>query len=68
VPEAVLADAGRDLLTQEERSFWEVTDRQLNLEWVPPEGRPHLQGFLDLLRSPREEGGRVKSGRAGSGL
>jgi hypothetical protein len=54
VPEAVLAGAGRDLLTQEERSFWEVTDRQLNLEWVPPEGRPHLQAFLDLLRSPRE--------------
>jgi hypothetical protein len=32
-----------------ERSFFEVTDRQLNLEYVPPERREPLKQFCDSL-------------------
>jgi hypothetical protein len=32
-----------------ERSFFEVTDRQLNLEYVPPERREPLKKFCDTL-------------------
>ncbi|HUS30322.1 MAG TPA: DUF2254 family protein [Kofleriaceae bacterium] len=32
-----------------ERSFFEVTDRQLNLEYVPPERREPLKKFCDSL-------------------
>ena len=34
-----------------ERSFFEVTDRQLNLEYVPPERREPLRQFCDTLQS-----------------
>jgi hypothetical protein len=33
------------------RSFFEVTDRQLNLEWVPPERREPLARFCDSLQT-----------------
>lgn len=33
-----------------DRSFFEVTDRQLNLEYVPPERREPLQRFCDSLQ------------------
>jgi hypothetical protein len=33
-----------------DRSFFEVTDRQLNLEYVPPERREPLQKFCDSLQ------------------
>ena len=32
-----------------DRSFFEVTDRQLNLEWVPPERREPLRRFCGSL-------------------
>jgi len=48
----VEADAIRraraDLLAAE-REFFEVTDRQLNLEYIPPERREPLSRFCDLL-------------------
>jgi hypothetical protein len=34
-----------------ERSFFEVTDRQLNLEYVPPERREPLKQFCDSLHN-----------------
>ena len=33
-----------------DRSFFEVTDRQLNLEYVPPERREPLKQFCDTLQ------------------
>lgn len=44
VPAAVVRQAETDLLDAE-RAFFEVTDRQLNLEYVPPERRAPLQQF-----------------------
>ncbi|HEX4451873.1 MAG TPA: DUF2254 family protein [Kofleriaceae bacterium] len=45
-----IARAERELLAAD-RSFFEVTDRQLNLEWVPPERREPLKQFCASLRS-----------------
>src|SRR5580704_1163986 len=42
--------AERELLAAD-RAFFEVTDRQLNLEWVPPERREPLKQFCESLRS-----------------
>src|SRR5262249_53183915 len=39
VPAATLAAVSADLLAGGERSFWEVTDRQVPSDWVPPERR-----------------------------
>jgi hypothetical protein len=44
VPAAQVRKAEADLLDAE-RAFFEVTDRQLNLEYVPPERREPLQRF-----------------------
>jgi len=41
--------AEKDLLNAE-RSFFEVTDRQVNLEYVPPERREPLRQFCDTLQ------------------
>jgi len=38
-------------LLNADRSFFEVTDRQLNLEYVPPERREPLQRFCDSLQA-----------------
>ena len=43
--------AEKDLLNAE-RSFFEVTDRQVNLEYVPPERREPLREFCDSLAAP----------------
>ena len=45
MPPALLGEAERDLLAAD-RSFFEVTDRQENLEYVAPERRDHLQSFV----------------------
>jgi hypothetical protein len=58
VPETVLARAERDLMLLTEPTYWEVTDRQVNFEWVPPESRPFLKRFFDSLKSAPEEAGR----------
>jgi hypothetical protein len=44
----VIDAATRDMLAAE-RSFFEVTDRQINLEFVPPERREPLQKFAAML-------------------
>ncbi len=44
--------AEKDLL-EAERAFFEVTDRQLNLEYVPPERREPLRQFCDSLQAIR---------------
>jgi hypothetical protein len=46
MPRTDLAAAGDELLTLQDRSFWEVTDRQMMFEWVPPEYRPFIADFL----------------------
>jgi len=38
-------------LLSADKSFFEVTDRQLNLEYVPPERREPLQRFCDSLQA-----------------
>jgi hypothetical protein len=49
VDRAVLEHALADLLAAE-YCFFEVTDRQLNLEYVPPERREHLKSFVDSIK------------------
>ncbi|MFH0901236.1 MAG: DUF2254 family protein [Pseudomonadota bacterium] len=36
-----------EMLAVDERTFHEVTDRQINLEWVAPERRAHLRAFVE---------------------
>ena len=50
VPEEALVQAERELMALADNSFWEVTDRQVNFEWVPPERRPAVQKFFALVR------------------
>lgn len=45
VASPVLRSCERDLLSAE-RSFWEITDRQENFEYVPPARRPFVQAFV----------------------
>jgi hypothetical protein len=51
VDAAELERAEADLLSAD-RAFFEVTDRQLNLEYVPPERREPLQRFCRSLEMP----------------
>jgi hypothetical protein len=48
VPSSVIASCARDLLAAEP-AFFEVTDRQLNLEYLPPERREPLEKFAASL-------------------
>ncbi len=48
VPADEIRIASRELL-EAPRVFFEVTDRQLNLQWVPPERRQPLQRFCAML-------------------
>jgi hypothetical protein len=48
VDRPVLESALADLLDAE-YCFFEVTDRQLNLEYVPPDRREHLKSFVDSI-------------------
>lgn len=38
-----------DILSVEERKFWEITDRGFNFDWVPPEQRPLVEAFFEPL-------------------
>lgn len=60
VPEPIVRDAMRELLSAE-RSFFEVTDRQENLEYVRPERRQHLETFVAQLLSQRPAPRNVES-------
>jgi hypothetical protein len=44
-----LLEIEKDLLVRAERSFWEVTDRQVSFDWVSPERRPFVKQFLASL-------------------
>jgi hypothetical protein len=50
-------EAAEAALLAAERSFFEVTDRQLNLEYVPPERREPLRSFCGSLTIARNSGG-----------
>ncbi len=50
-PAAEIAAVGQDLMEVEERCFWEVTDRQVNLEWVAPERKQSVKAFLESFSS-----------------
>ncbi len=52
--------AERELLAAD-RSFFEVTDRQLNLEYVPPERREPLQRFCASIVHARAESSSASS-------
>ncbi|MCZ7685339.1 MAG: hypothetical protein M5U28_43790, partial [Sandaracinaceae bacterium] len=74
VSTASLRRAEKDLM-QAERVFFEVTDRQINLEWLAPERRPHVASFVRASRPsaprrprPRAEplSGRDRPRRAGA--
>lgn len=49
-------DRAEASLLAAERSFFEVTDRQLNLEYVPPERREPLRRFCQSLQLVRNSG------------
>lgn len=49
-------EAAEAALLAAERSFFEVTDRQLNLEYVPPERREPLRQFCSTLTTARDSG------------
>lgn len=53
VPPETLAMTADDLMAVSERCFWEVTDRQVNFEFMGPERREHVRAFIASL-------GRVK--------
>jgi hypothetical protein len=50
LPPAVLSAVEHDVLTLTERSFWEVTDRQVRFEWVAPDCRGYVKSFIDSLK------------------
>jgi hypothetical protein len=49
VPAPVLNAAMQELVCQTEQTYWEVTDRQIGFEWVPPERRGPLKAFVESL-------------------
>jgi hypothetical protein len=51
VSAATLNRAEKELMTTTDRSFWEVTDRQVHFEWLPPQRRASVQAFIDSLRT-----------------
>jgi hypothetical protein len=46
-PNTILAICD-ELVQQDERAFWEITDRQVNFEWLSPEHRAFLPRFAEL--------------------
>lgn len=49
VPEETLAEVERDLLETSEPYFWEITDRQVNLDYTPPADRDSVRAVLARL-------------------
>jgi hypothetical protein len=52
VPRSALATAEKELLDAD-KIYFEITDRQLNIEWIAPERRPHVQAFAARLAQAR---------------
>ena len=48
-PAADLAAAKRDFEQTDDPHFWEVTDRQTNLDYLPPDRRAITLALLDEL-------------------
>ncbi len=48
LPTEVIAAISQELVEQKERAFWEVTDRQVNFEWLSPEHRAFVPQFAAL--------------------
>ncbi len=52
VAPALLAAAKNDILGTIEPKFWEVTDRQVNLDFVPDERKPSVYKMFELAAAP----------------
>lgn len=51
VPVAQLRRAANDLEQIEQRVFWEITDRAVNMEWIPKKRRAHISKLVDSLEA-----------------
>ncbi len=49
VPQGVVQQAADELVALEKRAFWEITDRQVNIEWTAPERRTYIAEFAKSL-------------------
>lgn len=49
LPPGLVAKTAQELVNLKERAFWEVTDRQVNFEWVAPEHRQFLVQFAAIV-------------------
>jgi hypothetical protein len=49
VPAAVLEQAHREIMETTDRIFWEVTDRQVNFDFVPEHRKPHISKIVETL-------------------
>lgn len=54
---AHIDEARRSMLTTEDPIFWEVTDRQKNLDHVDPERRPAVGKILEEAAARKRDGG-----------
>ena len=50
IPSTTIEQVEKELMTLEDPSFWEVTNRQMMFEWVPHEQRPTVKAFLDSVK------------------
>lgn len=57
LPVGLVALTAAGLVEMQERAFWEVTDRQVNLEWVSAEHRAFLPKFAELVHNKAEQVG-----------
>lgn len=51
VPAPLLRQIEKDFQETTDREFWEVTDRQVNFDWVAPERAPSVHDVMDRLRA-----------------
>ncbi|MEB2312998.1 MAG: DUF2254 domain-containing protein [Sorangiineae bacterium] len=49
VPRVEIERAAAELLSVGKRAYWEITDRQVNIEWTPPEDRGYITKFVESL-------------------
>jgi hypothetical protein len=50
IPPATIERVEKELMTLEDPSFWEVTDRQMMFEWIPHADRPSVKTFLESVK------------------
>lgn len=51
IPEDLLRVIEKDFASAHDPEFWEVTDRQINFDFVPPDRRPILKALIEELRA-----------------